>query len=99
MAKLNPQIKAAATQIVAALASSIAERGVMPSDKSIRNSCLTAIRVATQLEVVSKIVEENDSLLTLPVEESHIELGQIVAKAAAQPQAVPAETADTEPKV
>lgn len=82
MAKLNPQHKATALQVAAALATGISVRGVLPSDKAGRNTCLTALRLTRQMDQVVAMVEENEELMTLPLDEAHGVLHKLVLKAA-----------------
>ena len=81
MAKLNPQMKQVSLQVAAGIASGLAERGVLPTDKAMRNVCLTALRLATTMDQVVSVVEKNPELLTIPLEDAHVSLHGMVAKA------------------
>jgi hypothetical protein len=89
VAKVTPQAKQTALQVAAVIASGLADRGVMPSDKALRNTCLTALRLSQAMDQVVTVVEKNDDLMTLPLDQSHASLHGLIAKAAEEPAVEP----------
>ena len=81
MAKISPQAKANALQVASVVASGLAERGVIPTDKAMRNVCLSGLKLANTMEQVIAVVEKNDELLTLPLDVAHATLHDLVIKA------------------
>jgi hypothetical protein len=99
VAKITPQTKQVSLQVAAVIASGLAERGVLPTDKSMRNVCLTALRLTTTMDQITSVVEKNGELLTMPLEEAHAAVHGMVAKAVAADEATPeAESKAAEPK-
>lgn len=92
MAKITPQTKQTAIQIAAVIASGLAERGVMPTDKAMRNTCLTALRLMAAMDQVVATVEDNQELLTGTLEDAHATLHGLVKAAVVEDAKADTET-------
>jgi hypothetical protein len=68
MAKLAPAKFERALNVAAVVASSIADRGTVPSDKMLRQCCLTGLRIVTMMDTLAAAVDEEPAILELSLD-------------------------------
>lgn len=82
MAKISPQVKAQALSVVATMSSSIAERGHLPNNKAGLVLALTALRLSRQMDQVCELVEQNEDILTVPIDKALERLEELLVQPA-----------------
>ena len=70
MAKIvSPQKLERAMSVAAIIASNSSERGTLPSDKLLRQICLTGLRIVTMMDTLAAAVDEEPAILTTSLDD------------------------------
>ena len=58
-----------ALSVAAVIASNSSERGTLPSDKLLRQICLSGLRIVTMMDTLAAAVDEDPSILTATLDD------------------------------
>jgi hypothetical protein len=92
-----------ALSVAAVIASNSSERGTLPSDKLLRQICLSGLRIVTMMDTLAAAVDEDPAILTASLDdwtayklfEKTVE--EMAKKAASEAAAAAAEAEKTPP--
>jgi predicted KAP-like P-loop ATPase len=66
---VSPQKLERALSVAAIIASNSSDRGTLPSDKLLRQICLTGLRIVTMMDTLAAAVDEEPAILTASLDD------------------------------
>jgi hypothetical protein len=100
MAKLSQQKIDRALSVAGTIAASIADNGTVPSDKALRQCCLTGLKIVTMMDQISAAIDEEPSILEVTLDnwEAYLKLTDVMNAIAKRDKAVAAPESAEAPK-
>ncbi len=86
--------------VAGTIAASIADNGTVPSDKALRQCCLTGLKIVTMMDQISAAIDEEPSILEVTLDnwEAYLKLTDVMNAIAKRDKAVAAPESAEAPK-